>query len=103
VLGAFYLVIIPFIPLTFIEFIGDIVNLYLEEQEALVSESFSTLDKGQKSIEEELKNGDEAGLIPLIIYSRFQLEAYYRIGLDQTGLVHKLGQGLELASNAPAF
>lgn len=84
VLGAIYLVIIPFLPLAFIEFIGAIVNLYLKEQEEFVSEKFSALDKGQKSIEIELDNNDKAGLIPIIRYSRLQLEAYYRIGLDQT-------------------
>jgi len=84
VLGALYLVIIPFIPLASIEFIGDIINLYIEEQEELVSEKFSALYKGQESIEIELKNNDKAGLIPIIRYSRLQLEAYYRIGLDQT-------------------
>lgn len=84
VLGAFYLVIIPLMPLAFVKYLGDIINLYIEEQEELVSEKFSALDKGQHSIEAELKQIDKAGLIPIIRYSRLQLEAYYRIGLDQT-------------------
>lgn len=84
VLGAFYLVIMPFIPFAFISFIGEILNLYLDEQEDIVAGKFSELNRGQKNIETELEKNDKAGLIPLIRYSRLQLEAYYSIGLDQT-------------------
>jgi len=37
-----------------------------------------------EAVEDELKAGDKSGLVPLLRYSRVQLEAYYRIGLTQT-------------------
>jgi hypothetical protein len=83
-IGAFYLVCIPFSPLAGSSFIGNILSLYLNEQEEVVAGKFSELNRGQQSIEAELETKDKAGLIPLIRYSRLQLEAYYRIGLDQT-------------------
>lgn len=84
VLGAFYLVFIPVIPVIIFEPIGNIINLYLNEQEEKIANKFFELDRGQQNIETELERNDKAGLIPLIRYSRLQLEAYYRIGLDQT-------------------
>jgi hypothetical protein len=77
VLGAFYLVIIPFIPFTFFPIIGEIINLYLIEQEEIIADKFSELDRGQQSIETELGENDKTGLIPLIRYSRLKHEAYY--------------------------
>jgi hypothetical protein len=84
VLGALYLIIIPFLPFGLSDFVGQIINLYLDEQQKLLSDKFSALNKGQQSIEEKLEKNDKSGIIILIRYSRLQLEAYYRIGLDQT-------------------
>jgi len=84
IFGAIYLIIIPFISGYILPFIGKIIDLYLIEQEEEISNKFSKLTKGQKGIEVELEKNDKDSLIPLIRYSRLQLEAYYSIGLDQT-------------------
>ncbi len=84
VLGAIYLVGGPFVPFMGISIAGDVINLYLSEQEDEVHGKFAELNKRQSGIEEELIKNDDAGLIPLIRYSRLQLEAYYSIGLSQT-------------------
>jgi len=45
-----------------------------------VKKAFDPVRKAEESIEKD----DEAGLLPLLKYSRLQLEAYYKIGLTQT-------------------
>lgn len=84
-LGVFYLGIIPFVPVALgLETINRIFRLYIEEQESAVKQKFSDLDIDQRAAEKALEANDKTGLIPLIQYSRLQLEAYYSIGLSQT-------------------
>src|SRR5262249_52335417 len=42
------------------------------------------ISREQSEAEKELEKTDRVGLVPLVRYSRKQLEAYYTIGLNQT-------------------
>lgn len=84
VLGAFYLVLGPILPLTYgWDFISLIMSSYVDEREEAVKSKLKDLSRHQKSAEERLVAEDKTGLIPLIQYSRIQLESYYVMGLSQ--------------------
>ena len=85
VLGCFYLGIAPFFPAKYSwDTVWTIISGYVDEQEEALKSKLKDLRKHQKTAEEKLVSEDKTGLIPLIQYSRIQLEAYYTIGLSQT-------------------
>jgi hypothetical protein len=85
VFGALYLIIFPFIPLIFTEdSISGIFSLYAKEAEAEYYAKLDEIEKKQSNYENILEENDIEGLIPLITYSRIELEQYHRIGLNQT-------------------
>lgn len=65
-----------------------VLNLYNEDQEKLLSQAVSRTSQAQEEAEDylqhELGSLGTAGLVPLLRYSRVQLESYYEIGLSQT-------------------
>ncbi len=65
-----------------------ILSLYGEEVESQLSLAVNRASQAQGEAEEYLQRqlGTEhsAGLVPLMRYSRVQLESYYKIGLNQT-------------------
>lgn len=85
VLGAIYLIIFPFIPLMILgDSIAGIFNLYAKEAEADYNNKLKEIEKKQLDYEQTLEENDAEGLIPLITYSRIELEQYHKIGLSQT-------------------
>lgn len=82
--GVIYLAAGPFAPAFLFEFFGKVANLYLKEEEERSLAALKKIDSDQTEIERQLEQSDASGLVSLIRYSRLQLEAYYRIGLDQT-------------------
>lgn len=85
VLGAIYLIIFPFLPLMFIgDTISGIFSLYAIEAELEFNAKLKEIEKKQVEYEEILNENDAEGLIPLITYSRIELEQYHKIGLSQT-------------------
>jgi len=85
VLGALYLVIFPFFPLIFIgDNISEIFQLYTLEAEEDFTNKLNQIEKKQSDYENILEKKDVEGLIPLITYSRIELEQYHKIGLSQT-------------------
>ena len=83
-LGLIYLAMGPIAPFFLLQFFGQTVNLYLIDQEEKNLLVLKRIDADQSEIERRLEETDNSGLVSLIHYSRLQLEAYYRIGLDQT-------------------
>lgn len=63
---------------------GKILGLYIEDQEYETKQELRKVNVVQTKVEDQLEKEDVTGLIPLVRYSRVQLEAYYTIGLKQT-------------------
>jgi len=85
VLGAIYLLFFPFFPLLFIgDNISGIFRLYTIEAEEEYTKKLNQIEKKQSDYENILEKNDIEGLIPLITYSRIELEQYHKIGLSQT-------------------
>ncbi len=65
-----------------------IVGLYAEEADSEVSDAVGRASTAQreaeKYLQQELGENGKSGLVPLMGYSRVQLESYYEIGLTQT-------------------
>ncbi len=85
VLGTVYLVIgglAPFVLVT--DAINGIIGLFAEDAEKEFNNKLNEIVKKQISYEDKLEATDDLGLIPLVTYSRIELEQYYKIGLTQT-------------------
>lgn len=84
-LGILSLVIIPpSLPFGAFSLTDSIVSVYAEKAEEQLKDNLEKNSRSQYDVEEELIKNDEEGLILLLRYSRFQLESYYVIGLNQT-------------------
>lgn len=85
VIGAIYLVIIPFIPfIPATEGGNAILQIYANEADDRIRQQIDEAMLGQDELEKHLQAEDVHGLVKLVRYSRLQLQAYYRIGLSQT-------------------
>ncbi len=85
VFGAIYLVIGPFIPFMIMSnTISAIMELDAEDAEKEFQAGMNELEEKQNNYERILQEKDTEGLIPLITYSRIELEQYHKIGLSQT-------------------
>lgn len=85
VFALFFLVTLPiWLPSVPASTAKNILGLYIEDQESEIKQKVHEVKEVQTDLESQLENDDTTGLIPLIRYSRVQLEAYYTIGLSQT-------------------
>lgn len=85
VLGTLYLILGPFFPYMLTsDKISGIIRLYAEDAEKDFKARMLEVEKKQATYEDILNEKDTEGLIPLVTYSRIELEQYYRIGLSQT-------------------
>jgi len=75
---------IVYVPVGAVLGFGYILNVYAEIAAGPVTKEVSKLREQQNNAETVLEQSDTEGLIPLVRYSRAQLEAYYTIGLNQT-------------------
>tara|TARA_R110001592_G_C12970460_1_gene733200 strand:+ start:64 stop:924 length:861 start_codon:yes stop_codon:yes gene_type:complete len=83
--GAIYLILFPFLPIIIVEnSISEIFKIYAIEAESEYIAKLNEIEKKQSNYENILEKNDTEGLIPLITYSRIELEQYHRIGLNQT-------------------
>ena len=64
--------------------IGGLLKIYAENASRKVDKIVARGSEELNQIESELATADKSGLVPLLRYSRVQLEAYYRMGLTQT-------------------
>jgi hypothetical protein len=85
VILAFFILSLPFIPMTVgWDYVKPLVYAYADERDAEVKRKVKELNREREAAEKKLEAEDKTGLIPLIQYSRIQLEKYYTIGLSQT-------------------
>lgn len=85
VFALFFLATLPiWLPIVPASIAKNILGLYIEEQESEIKQKVQEVKEVQTDLESQLEKEDTTGLIPLIRYSRVQLEAYYTIGLSQT-------------------
>lgn len=86
--AAFALIILACLPIWALMLafpgLGKVISLSLSAEEEKVSNTFDTVAKEEAKLNELIEGKDSAGLLPLLRYSRIQLEAYYKIGLNQT-------------------
>jgi hypothetical protein len=61
-----------------------VLAAFLEEQDAEIAEAMGKVRDAERKVDPNPDEVDPAGLMPIIRYSRAQLEAYYTIGLTQT-------------------
>lgn len=61
-----------------------VADLSLSIESAMVTTIHQAVRETENEAIRRLEDKDEAGLLPLLKYSRAQLEAYYRVGLSQT-------------------
>lgn len=83
-IGTFYLGIIPFVAFMMVPHVLDIIELYINDKKEELNQDIKKIKSAQEIVEEKLEANDRSGLVPLIKYSRLQMEAYYTIGLNQT-------------------
>lgn len=83
--GALILLMIPLVIfISFQEWCSEIMNLYAEDAQADFQKKIEEIETQKSSYEEKLEKTDTELLIPLITYSKLELETYYKIGLNQT-------------------
>lgn len=83
--GVFFLALLPlYPPFAAILATGYVVGIYGDEAAEKLKRTLEQGSAQQASAEDELAKEDKTGLVPLLRYSRVQLEAYYEIGLTQT-------------------
>ena len=63
---------------------SQVLRSYAEGTDSELTRQVDRLGVEQSEAERSLENSDKTGLIPLVRYSRMQLQAYYKIGLTQT-------------------
>lgn len=85
VFGAFFAATLPIgLSVWPMRLVALVLRSYAEETDTEVARRVEMLSVGQSAAEEKLERDDKSGLMPLVRYSRMQLEAYYSIGLTQT-------------------
>jgi hypothetical protein len=84
VLGAIYLLIIPFMPVYWVrDTFSGILDLFGEDAKAEASEQLLLMEEKQETAERIFSQKDTEGLLPLVNYSRIELKQYYLIGIEQ--------------------
>ena len=88
--GALMLIIIPLGLLSgFSSWIEDIFEIYANDAQKEFQKKLDEIDKERLTYEEKLEKTDSELLIPLITYSKLELETYYKLGLSQTQKSYK--------------
>ena len=86
--AAFAIMILACLPIWILmvvfQGLGKIVSISLAVQDKEVTGTLDIVAEEEKKFLDSVEGLDHAGLMPLIRYSRIQLEAYYKIGLTQT-------------------
>jgi hypothetical protein len=83
-LAGIGLLVVPFLPFGLaIPLIGSLAETTLKAAESDVTKAQYALRQTEREALEQLEKSDEPGLLPLLKYSRAQLEAYYAVGIGQ--------------------
>ncbi|CAM1343220.1 TRADD-N-associated membrane domain-containing protein [Tenacibaculum aestuarii] len=88
--GALMLIMIP-IPLLsgFFGWIEDVFDIYANDAQKEFQKKLDEINKERLTYEDKLEKTDSELLIPLITYSKLELETYYKLGLSQTQKSYK--------------
>ena len=88
--GAFFLVIVPIASLGILSnWFEEVFEVFANEAKKEFQEKIDEIERSRISYEEKLEQTDSEFLIPLITYSKLELETYYKIGLNQTQKSYK--------------
>lgn len=88
--GALMLILVPLGLLSgFSSWIEDIFEIYANDAQKEFQKKIDEIDKERLTYEEKLEKTDSELLIPLITYSKLELETYYKLGLSQTQKSYK--------------
>ncbi|GEM_PF-2615028 len=68
----------------FFGFFQDLMSIYASEAEIDFNKKIKEFEDKQVKYQEKLESSDELYLIPLVTFSRIELEQYYKIGVSQT-------------------
>lgn len=83
--AVFFLALLPiYAPIGAFLAVAYVMEIYADEAAKKVNLLLERGSTQQANAEDELAAQDKTGLVPLLRYSRVQLEAYYGIGLSQT-------------------
>lgn len=90
IFGAFFLITIPIVAVVFLGiWFENVFEIYANDAQKEFKERLKDIEKERISYEEKLEKTDSELLIPLITYSKLELETYYKIGLNQTQKSYK--------------
>jgi hypothetical protein len=85
IIGIFFIAFLPvWVPVVAFKVVAWMLEIYADESTKKVRQVFERGSSLQSNVEDELAKQDQSGLVPLLRYSRVQLESYYAIGLTQT-------------------
>lgn len=88
--GLLMLIIVPLALLgAFFSWIEDIFEIYANDAQREFQKKLDEIDKERLTYEDKLEKTDSELLIPLITYSKLELETYYKLGLSQTQKSYK--------------
>ncbi|SOU86775.1 membrane hypothetical protein [Tenacibaculum dicentrarchi] len=88
--GALMLIVVPLALLgAFFGWIEDIFEIYANDAQKEFQKKLDEIDKERLTYEDKLEKTDSELLIPLITYSKLELETYYKLGLSQTQKSYK--------------
>ena len=73
----------------FFSWIEDIFEIYANDAQKEFQKKLDEIDKKRLTYEEKIEKTDSELLIPLITYSKLELETYYKLGLSQTQKSYK--------------
>jgi hypothetical protein len=86
--AAFGIFLLAFVPIWFLMLalylLGYVADLSLSVEEESIRAAQNSVEESELEAIRRFENTDGAGLLPLLTYSRAQLDAYYKIGLSQT-------------------
>lgn len=90
IFGAFFLITIPVMAIALLGiWFENVFEIYANDAQKEFKERLNEIEKQRVSYEEKLEQTDSELLIPLITYSKLELETYYKIGLNQTQKSYK--------------
>jgi len=88
--GAIMLIAVPIIVLgSFSDWVENIFDIYANDAQKEFQNRLDEIEKERLTYEDKLEKTDSELLIPLITYSKLELETYYKIGLNQTQKSYK--------------
>ncbi len=90
IIGAFILITIPTMSIIFVGiWFENVFDVFANDAQKEFKNKLKEIETERISYEEKLEKTDSELLIPLITYSKLELETYYNIGLNQTQKSYK--------------